>query len=134
MEHDEQWTCGKGLAASAGLPAELAELMAATAEVLERHTKALDSSEPAGRREQAAYASLVEKHREVAGKLRELAGEMEGYRDLPMASHDMAVMQDPQGQAEAFGRVVAIERELVELLGEKVKEAEQMTGGQGPPG
>ena len=45
-----------------------------------------------------------------------------------MATHDMAVMQDPKGQAEAFGRVVAIEKELVGLLGEKIKEAEKMMG------
>ena len=128
MSGDEQWTCGKGLAASAGLPAKLGELMGAMAEVLERHTRALDLGEPAGRQENEAYQSLVRRHREVAEQLRGLAEEMRGYRDLPMASHDMAVMLDPQGQAEAFGRVVAIERELVELLGEKLREAEEMLG------
>ena len=131
MEQDEQWTCGKGLAASAALPAKLAELTAATAEVLERHTRALDPSEAAGAEEKAAYESLVKGHREAADRLRALAEEMTGYRQLPMASHDMAVMQDPKGQAEAFGRVVKIEKELVELLGEKLKEAEQMMGGNG---
>ena len=128
MSSDEQWTCGKGLAASAALPAKLGELMAATAEVLERHTRALDLREPAGRQENEAYQALVRRHREVAEQLRGLAEEMRCYQDLPMASHDIAVMQDPKGQAEAFGRVVAMERELVELLGEKLKEAEEMMG------
>ena len=128
MGTDEQWTCGKGLAASAGLPAKLGELMGATAEVLEWHTRALDLSEPAGRQENEAYQGLVRRHREVAEKLRGLAEEMRGYRDMPMASHDMAVMQDPKGQGEAFGRVVGIQRELMEMLGEKVKEGEKMLG------
>ena len=128
MTADDEWTCGKGLAASAGLPAKLAELMGATAEVLERHTRALDPSEAAGREELKAYESLVRLHREAAAQLRGLAAEMEGYRDLPVARHDMAVMQDPQGQAEAFGRVVSIQRELAGLLEQKLKEAEQMMG------
>jgi hypothetical protein len=128
MSDDEQGTCGKGLAANAALPAKLGELMATMAEMLERHTKALDLGEEAGRREQAAYESLVKGHREVADRLRELSVEMTGYRDLPMAKHDMVVMQDPKGQAEAFGRVVEIQKELVELLGEKVKEAERLKG------
>ena len=128
MSEDEQWTCGKGLAASSGLPAKLGELMGTMAEMLERHTKALDLGEAAGREEQAAYASLVKRYGEVAAGLEGRAAEMAGYRDLPMASHDMAVMQDPKGQGEAFGRVVEIEKELVELLRERVKEAEEMMG------
>ncbi|HET7768236.1 MAG TPA: hypothetical protein VFN74_05630 [Chloroflexota bacterium] len=126
MSADEQRTCGKGLAASAGLPAKLGELMETMAEMLERHTRALDPGETAGQAELKEYQSLVQRHREVATGLKVLAVEMEGYRELPMASHDMAVMQDPQGQAEAFGRVVEIERELVGLLEGKTKEAEEM--------
>ena len=49
MAADDQWTCGKGLAAGADLPGKLAALLAARAEVLERHTRALDPSEPSGR-------------------------------------------------------------------------------------
>src|SRR5687767_8076693 len=128
MSADEQWTCGKGLAASAGLPAKLGELMEAMGEMLERHTRALDPGEEAGEAELKAYRSVAQRHREVSTGLKGLAVEMAGYRELPMASHDMAVMQDPQGQAEAFGRVVEIERELVDLLEGKVKEAEEMMG------
>src|SRR5688500_3995388 len=102
MSEGGRWTCGKGLAASAALPAKLGELMGTMAEMRERHTKALDLGEAAGREEQTAYASLVKGYREVAVGLEGLAAEMAGYRDLPMASHDMAVMQDPKGQGEAF--------------------------------
>ena len=128
MSADEQWTCGKGLAASAGLPAKLGELMEAMGEMLERHTRALDPGEAAGQAELKAYRSLAQRHREGSTGLKGLAVEMAGYRELPMASHDMAVMQDPRGQAEAFGRVVEIERELVAVLEGKIKEAEEMMG------
>ena len=121
MQDDGQATCGKGLAANAAVPAKVAELMATTAEVLERHMKALDPGEEPGRQELEAYAALVRGHREVAAQLEGLARQMEGYRDLPMASHDMAVMSDPQGQAEAYGRVVERQRELVGLLEERLK-------------
>jgi hypothetical protein len=48
---DDQPTCGHGLAGNAVLPAKLAELMAAQADVLERHTLALDPSDLHARRE-----------------------------------------------------------------------------------
>jgi hypothetical protein len=126
MERDDQPTCGKGLAANAALPAKLAELTAATAAVLERHTKALDMTDPAAREEFDAYAALVRAHRTIAGELASLAQQMAGYRDLPMGRHDEAVMADPEGQAEAFQRFVAIERELLALLSVKVEEDEQL--------
>jgi len=116
MAGDDHQTCGKGIAANAVLPAKLAELTAAQAEVLERHTKALDPNDPAAQPELDAYTALVRAHRRISTELTGLAEQMAGHRDLPMARHDMAVMADPRGQAEAFQRLVAIERELVELL------------------
>ena len=50
------------------------------------------------------------------------------YRDLPMARHDMQVMADPAGQIEAFRRFVALERELLELLGRKLEQDQAMAG------
>jgi len=108
--------CGKGLAANAALPEILSRLMGVMAEVLDRHTRALDPSEPAGKAELEAYKSLVTAQRPIAESLARLAQEMAGYRDLPMAAHDPGVMQDPSGQAEAFARLVAVEAELAELL------------------
>jgi hypothetical protein len=128
MEHDDQPTCGKGLAAHAVLPAKLADLMAATAEVLDRHTRALDLADPAAREEFDAYSALVEAHRTIAGELASLAHQMAGYRDLPMGRHDEVVMADPEGQTEAFQRFVAVEREVLALLGAKVDAEEQMPG------
>ncbi|MCC6416775.1 MAG: hypothetical protein IT429_00840 [Gemmataceae bacterium] len=116
MADEEQMTCGKGLAANSALPARLAQLMATRAEVLERHTKALDADDPVARREIETYAALVEAHRAVAAGLQGLAGQMAAARDLPIASHDMAVMTDPDGQAEAYQRYLALEQGVVELL------------------
>src|SRR5688572_28024287 len=116
MDDGDQLTCGKGVAANAVLPAKLAELTGALAEVLERHTKALDITDPAAREELDAYVALVRAHRAIAGELSKLAQQMVSYRDLPMGRHDMAVMTDPAGQAEAFQRYVAVERELLELV------------------
>jgi hypothetical protein len=112
----DQPTCGRGLAANAALPAKLADLMAARAEVIERHTRALDMADPNAQQELDAYTSLARAHREIAAELARLAHQMAGYRDLPMARHDMQVMADPKGQAEAFQRFVALERELLALL------------------
>jgi hypothetical protein len=116
VDRDDQATCGEGLAATAVVPAKLAELLTAQAEVLERHTKALDPTDPDAAAELTAYTTLIEAHRRVARELTNLAEEMAGYRDLPMADHDPAVIADPKGQIEAFSRYVAIERELSALL------------------
>jgi hypothetical protein len=121
MEHDDRPTCGEGLAANAVLPAKLAELMAAQAEVLERHTRALDPTDAAAQKELDAYTKLERAHRDVASELADLAEEMAGYRELPMGRHDMRVMSDPKGQMEAFRRLVAVERELLALLQTKLE-------------
>lgn len=126
MARDDRPTCGQGLAANAVLPAKLAELTAARADVLERHMKALDLTDPASRQEHDAYAALVRAHRDVVSALDHLAQQMAGYRDLPMGRHDMAVMADPNGQAATFRRFVALERELLELLQTKLAEEEQL--------
>jgi hypothetical protein len=116
MDHDDQPTCGEGLAANAVLPAKLAELMSARAEVLKRHTRALDLSDTAAQEELDAYTSLERAHRDVASELADLAEEMASYRNLPMGRHDMTVMTDPKEQMEAFRRFVAVEQELLALL------------------
>ena len=102
MEHDEQPTCGKGLVANAALPTKLAELMAAQAEVLERHTRALDPADAAGNEELDAYSSLVRAHRGVASELASLAEAMSRCRDLPI---DKIVGIDARGFL--FGSAVA---------------------------
>lgn len=126
MEHDDQPTCGKGLAASADLPAKFAELMAARAEVLKRHTKALDLTDPHAQAELDAYTELERAHHSVASELASLAEAMASYRDLPMARHDMAVMTDPKGQMEAFQQFVTIERELLTLLQANLEAEEEL--------
>jgi hypothetical protein len=126
MEHGYRTTCGEGLAANAVLPAKLAELVAAQAEVLERHTRALDLTDAAAQKELDAYTKLERAHRDVAGELADLAEEMASYRELPMARHDMTVMSDPKGQMEAFRRFVAVERELLALLQTKLGGEEEL--------
>ena len=113
---DDTPTCGKGIAANASLPATLSELMAALADVFERHTDALNRGEAAGRTEYDAYVSLERGHRDVAAALGTLADEMRSYRDLPMAEHDMAVMADPQGQAAAYAKYLAVKSRLGDLI------------------
>jgi hypothetical protein len=126
MDHDDQPTCGEGLAANAVLPAKLAELMSARAEVLKRHTRALDLSDTAAQEELDAYTSLERAHRDVASELADLAEEMASYGNLPMGRHDMTVMTDPKGQMEAFRRFVAVERELLALLQKKLEAEEEL--------
>jgi hypothetical protein len=112
---NEQQTCGKGLAENSTLPAALAELVASTARVLEVHMKALDPSEPNGKRELDAYRELASTHRRIANELSTLAEHMASFRDLPMASHDMSVMTSPAPR-HAFAGLVRQEERVVELL------------------
>ncbi len=126
MAFDEQPTCGKGLAANAVLPAKLAEVLTARAEVLERHMQALDRTDPNAQRELDAYANLARAHRGVASELTRLGQEMARCRDLPMARHDLAAMVNPEGQMEAFRRFVAVERELLALLQANLEQEEAM--------
>ena len=123
---NDQPTCGKGLAANAVLPARLAELLTVQAEVLERHMQAIDLTDPNGQAELDAYRALARAHRANAAELAKLAEQMAGYRDLPMARHDMTVMTNPQGQMEAFRRFVAIEQEIVALLQAKLREEQNL--------
>ena len=99
---DDEPTCGKGLAANAVLPAKFAELIAATAEVLERHTAALDATDPHAAAEREAYTTLVDAHRAIAKSLSELAQSMTSYRDLPMARHDPAIMSHRTARMRHF--------------------------------
>ena len=118
-------TCGKGLAANAALPAKIAELTAAVAEILERHMKALDMSDENSRREHALYDRLSREHRDSAAALADTAERMASARDLPMGAHDMAVMADPAMSA-AFERFVRLEEELLQLLQSRLEEDRAM--------
>lgn len=126
---ESQPTCGHGLAANAALPARFGELFAATAEVLERHIRALDPDDPASAPEREAYDVLARSHRALAGMAADLARRMESFRDLPMARHDVTAMVGPGSQAEAFAHVVALERALLAFLAEKVAADESLAGG-----
>jgi hypothetical protein len=122
MHPEADPTCGTGVASQAGLPAKFAELISATADVLERHATALDQADPAARQELAAYSALVHAHRAVAGDLERLAQQMRDCRDLPVARHDEAAMAGSAGQAEAYERFVALQGELFALLANNLEE------------
>jgi len=126
MDHGEEATCGKGLAAGADLPDRFGRLLAARADVLERHTRALDANDPNGRREYEAYLDLVRRHRAVAADLAALAARMRSHRDLPMAAHDLEAMMAPDGQMAAFRQFVDLERELATSLAAHLTDDEQM--------
>src|SRR5437763_12151258 len=85
---DDQPTCGNGLAQNAVLPAKLAELLAAQAEVLERHMKALDGGDSNAQAEREAYTRLASAYTSTATELASLAEQMASYRDMPMPRHD----------------------------------------------
>jgi hypothetical protein len=114
-------TCGQGLAEHSVLPAKLAELTAALADNLDVHTKALDRTDENAEREHRIYLKLVREHRKIAALLDATAEEMAASRDLPMGRHDAKAMSSP-AVVEAFERFVEIERELVGLLQERVRE------------
>jgi len=105
---DQQPTCGQGLARHAALPLRFADVLGAVAENLELHLTALDPNDRGSRPEFDAYVVLATQHRELESRLRALALQMEGYRDLPMAAHDMSVMTSPK-MVHALERLAAQE-------------------------
>jgi len=129
----DQMTCGQGLAANAALPAKLGDLTAAMADVLELHTTALDLDDENARLEHAAYLDLTEQHRQAAEALRAISDQMAGYRDLPMASHDLTVLSSAE-LAGAFEHFVTVEQELLAMLEERIGEDRAMLGQMGRPG
>jgi hypothetical protein len=121
----DEWTCGKGLAENAALPATLGTVMAAMAQVLELHTRALDLKDPNAANEREAYAKLVNEQRAVAAELEATANRMTGYRDLPMGPHDMTAMSDARSVA-AFEAFAKSKDELLGLLQRTKKQDEKM--------
>ena len=126
MDDSEESTCGKGLAAGADLPDQFGRLLSARADVLERHTRALNGSDPNGRREHEAYLDLARRHRAIAADLAALAAQMRSYRDLPMAEHDLEALMAPDGQMVAFREFVGVEREFAASLAAHLSADEQM--------
>lgn len=122
---DDPWTCGKGIAENAALPAKVAALLDAVADNLEAHLTTLDLRAEVSRPEHAAYVELAREHRELAARLRATAERMAGCRDLPMAEHDPAALASP-AVMEAFERFVAAERDLLALMDERVQGNEAM--------
>jgi hypothetical protein len=114
-------TCGQGLARHAALPAGLADLTEAMADTLQAHMQALDLDDPAALQEHGVYLRLAEEQRQAAARLRAVAAEMAGARDLPMGRHDQAEMSSPQAAA-AFQRFVEAKRRLAAVLQELLEE------------
>ena len=124
-----QPTCGQGLATNAALPAKLGDTAAALADLLETHTTALELDDENAVRERDAYLPLVDRLRRAAAELAATAADMTGHRDLPMARHDVAVLQS--AQAAVFERFVAVERELLALVEERLERDRAMLGAPG---
>ena len=122
---DDTPTCGKGIAGHSPNPRAMAEVAAAMANLFATHMKALDLQDENGRREHDAYNSLAGAYAAASQRLSNLATEAEGYRTLPMASHDMAFMTGAEPLA-AFERVVAARRALRELLQDGVQQDQAM--------
>jgi hypothetical protein len=113
---EEQPTCGKGLASNAEVPAGLAELMIAMANVLDEHTRALDPTDERGFRELQAYRAVIVEQRKAASQLDAVAGLMRSERDLPMAPHDPEAMRSSTA-AQALDRYQAVAAEVRRVLG-----------------
>jgi len=122
---DDQPTCGKGLAAHSTLPATVGELVAAMADVLDVHQRALDLTDENARPEHHAYVTLVLELRSISAQLAATARHMAGYRDLPMGRHDQQKMSGREALA-AFEQFVRTERMLLSLVTGTVGEHEAM--------
>jgi hypothetical protein len=109
-----QPTCGQGLAEHAELHARLGTLLSGMAGNLEAHLAAV-GPDTSSRPEREAYESLLATHRRLAAELGALADEMAGYRDLPMAEHDMQKMASAEA-VRALHAFLEAERETADWL------------------
>ncbi len=125
MDTAEQPTCGKGLAENSVLPAQLGKLIAAMAENLETHMKALDLTDKNSSAEFDAYEKLVRDLQQTARQLQETATQMAAYRDLPMGRHDEKAMTHPRVR-EVFEKFVTQKQELLSLLEQTVERDNQL--------
>ena len=126
----EEPTCGTGLAEHAVLPAQLAEVTEAMAGNLQVHMQALELDDEPAREEHAVYLRLAEEQRQVAARLRAIAGDMAAARDLPMGRHDTQTMTSPE-VGDAFGRFVKAKQELLALLQRMVEQDRQLLAEMG---
>jgi hypothetical protein len=115
MSEREQQTCGKGLAEHAIVVSTLGAFAAAMGENLEVHQEALDVSDESSRQELHAYVKLSAEFRCIATQLTAVAGQMAGYRDLPMGRHDPRAMATP-AVLETFKNLVSVEQDLHNVL------------------
>jgi hypothetical protein len=122
---EEEPTCGRGLAATAGVPSALAAVAAGIAQNLEVHTRALDRDDPVATQERHVYDRVVRGLRGAVLGLETAAEEMAAAVDLPMGAHDLAAMATPDVLA-AFEGLVAAENDLCRLLEERRADNEQM--------
>jgi hypothetical protein len=125
---EAQPTCGQGLAEHSELHVRLGALLAAMAGNLEAHLAAV-RDDAGSQPEREAYESLLARHRRISAELAALADEMAGYRDLPMAQHDMEKMAGPEAVG-AFKAFIDAEQELVDLLSGWVARDRQMLSGR----
>jgi hypothetical protein len=122
---DEPSTCGQGLASRSDLPAKLGELLAALAQILEAHMRALDPADADARKELDAYATLSTAYRDVADRVSGIAVQMAEYRNLPIAAHDVGVLSDAVAH-KAFERYIGREQELATLLQDQLHHDQTM--------
>lgn len=122
---EEQWTCGMGLAAHAPVPAKIAEFLTALAENLEAHIPTIDTRDPDGRTEHAAYVRLAKEYDALGAQLASTAQRMHRYRDLPAAPHHETELGDPK-LLRTFERFVALEAELGDMLSTSAEQDSQL--------
>lgn len=125
MGEQDDWTCGKGLAASAVVPERLGAVAAAMAEVLRVHMEALDREDGASRQEHDAYRRVSGQLDQAASSLDAVAREMAASGDLPMGRHDMEAMERPIVR-ESFAAFVERKRELLTLLRQEEESDREM--------
>jgi hypothetical protein len=114
---EQEQTCGRGLAEHSALPARLAAVIEAMADILRVHMQALELDDEPAREEHAVYLRLAEEQRQAAGRLHFIAGEMAAAGDLPMGRHDIPTMRSPE-VGDAYQRFVKARNELGDLLRE----------------
>lgn len=112
---DEPWTCGRGLAEHAAIPAKIADFLKSLADNLREHVPTIDTGDPSGQAERDAYVHLSMEYEAVSDHLARTAKRMRAYRDLPAAQHHEEVFADAR-VIRAFERFVALEKELADLL------------------
>jgi hypothetical protein len=122
-------SCGQMTASKAVLPAKMAELTTAVADMYDAHAAfmATDKSKEA-MAEVEGLKKLALQHRELAAMFTKTSESMKGAAAWPVVAHDHTKMMADKKLMESMGKMLTTHKEMAALMQKEIAEMEAMGG------